>query len=123
MQEKVGIDASGLFAFFQIQKPGSNVSNLAISSNLKRVYYEFLLKKVDLVIPVPALSELMYKAFMKGKINEFNSIIAVYQAMDNVYIVDWEIEMLEEMGEFLDRNEPIINQYFKTIKKKPEIFD
>ncbi len=123
MNERIGIDASGLFAFFQMQNPGSNVSTMTVSQKVRKVYYEFLLKQLDLVIPVPALSELMYKAFIKGRINDYNNILAVYQSMDNVFLVDWEFDVLEQMGHFLAMNENKVNTYFREVNRKPEIFD
>ena len=57
MQNIICIDAYGLFAFFQMQKPGLKIRDLNISSKLKIVYHEFLLKNITLIIPVPELSE------------------------------------------------------------------
>jgi len=123
MPETVGIDASGLFAFFQMQEPGLRISNLKISSRLKSYYYEFLVNNIILVIPVPALSELMYKTFNKGKAIEFNKLLVNYETLDNVVIANWDVNVLKEMSAYLAHNEIKTNQYFKKVKKKPELFD
>ncbi len=119
------LDANALFAFFQISshEHESVFTNLKISNELRSIFLKLLLNEIEIKIPIPALSEFMFKMFNNNKIKEFNQIITEFKSRENFEFLSWDFEVLNAMGNYLAKNQTILNQYFKKHGKKIEIFD
>ncbi|TXT59307.1 MAG: hypothetical protein BAJALOKI2v1_230052 [Promethearchaeota archaeon] len=119
------LDACGLFAFFQLASPNSikYLNKLNISSKLQRVFYKMLIEEIEIVIPVPALSEFMYKLYKNKKMKKYNEFIKQLEKRDNFYFIGWDFQVLKSMADYLLSYSNKIDKYTEKTKEGIELFD
>lgn len=121
------LDGCALFAFFRINNIDSGSKNfkskLIISDDLKKIFFKMLINQIDIRIPIPSLSEFMFKMFKMGKIKEFNDILTDFKSRKNISFLSWDFNVLQLMLNFLTLNSSSIHQYFKEKKKGLDLFD
>jgi len=121
MRDRYILDAVGIFAFFQMDDPDA-ISNLNISKELETLFYQMLLKQIDVVIPVPAMSEFMYKMYKHDKIEDFKDAYEEFKK-NSFEITSFDAAVLTEMTEYIHSNKDKIKHYFRKKKKSLELFD
>ncbi|MBD3211863.1 MAG: PIN domain-containing protein [Candidatus Lokiarchaeota archaeon] len=126
MMESVYLmDACAIFAFFQLADPDSTeyLNRLNISKKLKKIFYKMLIEEINIIIPVPALAEFMYKLFKNQRIEKFNIFIEELEKRKNFDFYAWDYKVLKRMGKKLTNNIRKIEDYSKENRKSLELFD
>ena len=131
MSDKYILDACALFGIFQIFKPNELINKQKLSKEVEIILLKCIAGAINpsndikIGIPVISISEILYKLYKFGFIDDFKRLYEAFLATPEIEILSYDKDIHLPMLDYLSKHQERINDYMKSTKKVKqfEIFD